>query len=166
MTWKNPPANENASPYAAKGFLLSHAELRFFRSLQQAVERDTLIAVKVRLADLVGCIEKTPDKATLGRITQKHVDFVLFDHCHTRILAAIELDDSSHERETTIRRDAFVNELLNSVGIPLLRVQAAGGYNPMVIRQQIYLTLGRGRPRQASLRRPRRTTHAARRYRR
>jgi hypothetical protein len=160
---EQPTLDSSSVLYVARPFLLSHAELRFFRSLQEAVERDTLIAVKVRLADLVGCIEKIPDKATLGRITQKHVDFVLFDQRHTRILAAIELDDSSHEREQTMKRDAFVNELLNSVGIPLLRVQAAGGYNPMVIRQQIYLTLGRIR----SVRpRVRKIRHARRRYRR
>lgn len=127
--------------YRAKPFLLSPAEFRFFQALREAIPSRVAIAPKVRLADLVGCQEQWPSVATLGRITQKHVDFVLFDERCTRVLVAIELDDSSHERKTTIERDRFVNDLLNSVRVPLLRVQAAGKYNPMVLRQQLEITL-------------------------
>ena len=147
--------------YRAKSFLLSPAELRFYQALREAIPSRVTVAPKVRLADLVGCQELQPSVATLGRITQKHVDFVLVDVRYTRILGAIELDDSTHERDETIERDRFVNDLLNSVGIPLLRVQAAGKYNPMVLRQQLEITLT-ARRQQAEGRRPRRSRRVAR----
>ena len=40
----------------------------------------------------------------------------------------IELDDSSHERQKTIERDNFVNELYMNAGFPLFRFKASYGY--------------------------------------
>ena len=172
MNWRKPTAS-TAGPYIAKAFLLSHAELRFFQTLLQSVGRDVYVVAKVRLADLVGCTDPHPLYGTLGRIAQKHVDFVLVDERYTRILGAIELDDSSHEQAKTVERDRFVNDLLNSLGIPLLRVQAAMKYNPMVLRQQLAVILRptlrvsinrrattstRDRPRNGQCRRAKQTT--------
>lgn len=123
--------------YRAKTFLLSPAELRFFGTLQAVVPGWIAVAPKVRLADVVGCLEKQPSVVTLGRISQKHLDFILCHSSSSRILAAIELDDLSHEREGTIRRDEFVNSVLDEVGVPLLRVQASRRYSPHVLRHQL-----------------------------
>lgn len=137
----------SSSTYMPKAYLLSHAEQRLFMALRKALGARIHIAPKVRLADIVVCNANATDFASLSRISQKHVDFVLLDPKSSRLLAAVELDDRTHLTLATRRRDEFVNELLNAVGLPLLRVQAAYEYNRYVLQQQLALALSkRGRP--------------------
>lgn len=123
--------------YAKKAYLLSHAEQRLFLALNSVFGRNVRLMAKVRLADVVSCA--TTYGGDFGRISQKHLDFVVVDPANSRILIAIELDDRSHLTFATRERDAFVNELLRSIGLPLVRIQAAASYNPHVLRQQISL---------------------------
>ncbi|MEN7973211.1 MAG: DUF2726 domain-containing protein, partial [Verrucomicrobiota bacterium] len=37
------------------------------------------------------------------------------------IVAAIELDDKSHQRKDRIKRDQFLNQVMESAGVPLIR---------------------------------------------
>ena len=115
--------------YRARGFLLSCAELHFLRALRRVVRPPVAIAPKVRLADVVGCRHKRPSVFALAPITQKHLDFVLYDWHSSRILAAVELDDSSHDRPKTARRDALVNKTLSIAGVRLFRIPAAHQYD-------------------------------------
>ncbi len=129
-------------PYRARGYLLSRAELRFFLALRRAVAGSVHVAAKVRLADVVACREQadtTADRASLSRISQKHLDFVLIERKTARILGAVELDDRSHLSDATVTRDRFVNEVLEQTGVPLVRVQAAAAYNPHVLAHQLRL---------------------------
>lgn len=123
--------------YHAKQYLLSQAELRFFRVLRHAVAYPLTVAPKVRLADVVSCHRKRPSVFALAPITQKHLDFVLYDWRTTRIMGAVELDDSSHQRPKTARRDALVNEILRSAGVPLLRIRAARAYELPTLKEQL-----------------------------
>jgi very-short-patch-repair endonuclease len=67
------------------------------------------------------------------------VDFVLYDLKTARIIAAIELDDRSHQRPERQVRDAFFDEALSAAGVLLLRVRASSQYNPYAIRRYIEL---------------------------
>lgn len=134
-----------ASVYRAKHFLLTRAELHFFQSLRVAVSSEVLIAIKVRLADVVGCRSERPRLSTLRRISQKHLDFVLYRTCDSRMLAAIELDDRSHERPERAKRDVFVNRLLASAGVPLIRVQTERKYRITRLKQLITFATLEGR---------------------
>ena len=49
----------------------------------------------------------------------------------------IELDDRSHQRVDRQERDAFVEELFQSTGIPLLRIRTTAAYDPFAIRSQL-----------------------------
>lgn len=135
--------------YGPNEYLFSKAEFAFLRSLCGILRPAIRVAPKVRLADVVYCCSEV-GAIPLARIAQKHVDFVLFDGRTGRILGAIELDDRSHERDERLHRDEFVNSVLNDCGIPLLRVQAAWRYNPMVLRQQLTILLASGGVRQAA----------------
>lgn len=123
--------------------LLSPVELRLFREMLRLVPAKVCVAPKVRVADVVTPLN--PTRADLlARVAQKHLDFVLFSPLTGRILAALELDDRSHLAAQRMRRDRFVEQLLQACGVPFLRVQAAPRYLPSVIRQQLALLLGRG----------------------
>jgi hypothetical protein len=42
---------------------------------------------------------------------------------------AIELDDSSHDRQERVKRDYFVNNAFRTVGLPLLRADCKEAYS-------------------------------------
>lgn len=134
-------------PYESRRTLLTDAEARFYKALCEAVGNRYRIAVKPRLADLVTC----PDdlwRAGYGRaIAQKHVDFVLCDPADDRMLITmvVELDDRSHRRKRTRERDAFVDQVLRSCGIPIVRVPVATRYEA----RELVAALGTGGDRSA-----------------
>lgn len=130
-----------SSAYARKAYLLSHAEQRLFATLDSIVRPFGRLMSKVRLADVVSCEGSPTLNGDFGRISQKHLDFVLIDPATSKILIAIELDDRSHLTRHTRSRDAFVNNLLNAIGLPLVRIQAAAEYNPYVLKQLIAVAL-------------------------
>jgi hypothetical protein len=123
-------------PYRRRRGLLSPGERRFFHDgLKPAVDGRYLISFKVRLADVI-----TVDdwKGKYGRkIAQKHVDFVLVTPKTTRVVAAIELNDTSHEMADREQRDAFVGDALRVAGIPLVGFPIYRQYDPKRIRQRI-----------------------------
>lgn len=119
---------------------LSPAERSFFGVLQQAIASDYQIFAKVRLADIVRPIKnlsRSGWQSALNRIDRKHVDFALCDFERLEIVAAIELDDRSHEKFERGVRDNFVDAALLDAGIPILHVPARQAYSPAQIREQI-----------------------------
>jgi hypothetical protein len=123
-------------PYQRRRGLLSPGERRFFHEgLRPAVGDRYLISFKVRLADVI-----TVDdwEGKYGRkIAQKHLDFVLVTPKTTRVVAAIELNDASHDMADREQRDAFVADALRVAGIPLVTLPIYRQYNPQKIRQRI-----------------------------
>jgi hypothetical protein len=119
----------SASPYRSRRFLLSRAELAFFRVLSTVVAGRYLVFAKVRLADVITCPRALWHQAPGRRIAQKHLDFVLCDSYTLRFVLVIELDDRSHARPERRRRDVFLNRLFRQAGIPLLRQPARASYD-------------------------------------
>lgn len=126
-----------ALPYFAQEFLLSKGELAFFRVLQRAVPDGLFVAPKVRLADVIGCTADGWKRGFGGRISRKHVDFVVASEATARILLVIELDDRSHQRADRRRRDAFVDDALAAAGVPILHVPAATAYDPAALGREV-----------------------------
>src|SRR4051794_31082809 len=85
-------------PYCPKASLLSRGEFAFFRALSVAVGSRYAISLKTRLADVVHCPRHLWETPHGRRISQKHLDFVLYDRTDARVIAAVELDDRSHDR--------------------------------------------------------------------
>ena len=59
--------------------------------------------------------------AVIQDVSQWHVDVVIVERCSFNIVAAVELDDTSHLRPERRRRDILLEEVLRQAGIPLLR---------------------------------------------
>jgi hypothetical protein len=128
------------SAYETVPAFLSPAERSFFGVLQQALASRYQIFAKVRLADIVRPA-KSPSRSgwqsAFNRIAGKHVDFVLCDSTHLRVVAVIELDDRTHERFERGIRDSLVDSALADAKIPILRVSARQSYSPAQIREQV-----------------------------
>jgi hypothetical protein len=118
--------------------LLTAAERSFYGVLLKAVDGETLVFAKVRLADLLWLPRGTRDRqAHQNRIIAKHLDFVLCSRDSLAPRLAIELDDSSHSRASRRERDSFVEAALGAAGLPLLRVPVRRGYSPHDLGEMI-----------------------------
>ena len=117
-------------PYRTRDDFLTPAELSFYRVLAPLVEGRLVVCPKVRLGDLFFVSRPTKRMAHRARISQKHVDFLLCEPNTLKPVVGIELDDSSHARPKRRERDAFVNQVFEAAGLPLLRVPVRRHYAP------------------------------------
>ncbi|MCA9036343.1 MAG: DUF2726 domain-containing protein [Planctomycetaceae bacterium] len=124
-------------PYRHRDDFLSPAELSFYHVLRQAVGSQFEICPKVNLWDLFFVARPNENRGAKGRIDRKHVDFVLCEPRTMRPVCAIELDDRSHQKAHRRQRDAFVDEVFATAGVPLLHVAAARSYSAVEISSQI-----------------------------
>ena len=110
------------STYKSKEYLMTKAEIKFYRELIIKYPTDKFfIFSKVRLADLIEPLSSESWGTDFNRIKSKHIDFVVTDH-QSKIIKAIELDDYTHIQRSRQKRDNFVNEALKSAGIEIVRV--------------------------------------------
>ena len=119
-------------PYEKQKMLLTPAERSFFGVLEQVIGESHRIFVKVRLGDIfkVKAGLSNSERATaFNKISAKHVDFVICNNESVNILAAIELDDKSHNLKKRQERDIFVNKVFESAGIPLGHIAAQKSYS-------------------------------------
>lgn len=126
-------------PYRRKDFLLTAGERAFLGALDMAAGSEARVFAKVRLADLVWMGKGVSGRVGhQNRVNMKHVDFVVCEAKTLRPWVAVELDDSTHEREERKARDEFVEEALKAAGLPLVRVRARGsGYVVEELRREL-----------------------------
>ena len=126
-------------PYALERYLMSKAERSFFGVLEQVTDSSKYyLFPQVSLNNLVEVENGTGSYQTYhNKVDRKSVDFVLFDRSTISPVLAIELDDSSHDREDRQKRDAFVDRVLTKAGLPLLHVMAQVAYDPKQLAASI-----------------------------
>lgn len=128
--------------YQHKQFFMTRAENGFYHGLVRAVGDRYAIFAQVHLPDIVD--EKVPGqdwRAARARINRKSIDFVLCDKEYLNPKLAIELDDTSHEREERQARDVFVEEVLRMAKLPLLRIQYAENVDIQELTKRIDMAL-------------------------
>src|SRR5690606_29324268 len=118
--------------------LLTQAELDFYRVLSQTVDsKTTVICPKVRMADILKVRDNDSYMSHFGRIKARHIDFLLCNATSMKPIAAIELDDRSHNRPKRQERDRFVNQAFRAAGLPLVRIPVRQRYDVVELRQEI-----------------------------
>ena len=125
-------------PYYKRSRIVTKAELRFYKSLQKAVQDDWEIFAMVRIADILRVRDGIKNRRNwVNKILAKHIDFVLCDPGSLEPICCIELDDSSHSRKDRIERDIFVDEAFRSAELPLIRIPVRSSYLSREIRELI-----------------------------
>ncbi|PSN76757.1 hypothetical protein C8B47_25650 [filamentous cyanobacterium CCP4] len=137
--------------YSRQKFLFTRAELSFYRALQAATTEHYQVLGKVRVADVLKPQTETRGdwQRAFNKISAKHFDFVLCNRDSLSVLAAVELDDSSHQRSDRIKRDDFLNQAVKSAGLPLIRFPVQSSYDRDAIQHHIAQTLGLPQPKKA-----------------
>ena len=128
----------DALPVSAKRYFFSRAEHAFFRSLEEAIAGSGYRAFpNVRLNDLFLIDDPAQRGAVLGRLRDKHVDFVLVDPAQGfRPVLAIELDGASHQRAEQQYRDAVKDVIFRSGGLKLVRLPSRA-YSAPELRERL-----------------------------
>lgn len=124
-------------PYI-KRQLLTNNEYKFYCNLVRIADKYNLsVLLKMRLADIIEVdkrrITRQDYMKYFGKIKSKHIDFVLAHKYTMQLVAAIELDDISHEKQERIERDAFVNNALTAAGIDFIRCYNINNLEPLII---------------------------------
>jgi hypothetical protein len=125
--------------YALKDSLLTPAEKDFLEVLRQIVGDKYSIELQVPLSRIVSPIDSNAhftNYRDFNKISAKSIDFVLYDKEYKPYLA-IELDDRSHSRWNRIKRDAFVNDVMESVGLRIVHVPVSKKYDVDHLRNVI-----------------------------
>lgn len=103
--------------------ILSEPEQVLYRRLVEALP-EYLVLPQVQLARALRFKRGQRDHAVWNRICQLSIDFLIV-RPDTSIIAAIELDDSSHFRADRQDADARKGHALESAGVPLIRWRVA-----------------------------------------
>lgn len=124
-------------PYRLRDDFLSPAEFSFYKVLSSVVGPQLTIQSKVRLADIFFVARPNENLSYFGKISQKHLDFLVCDSITMQPVFGVELDDSSHNRNSRQARDEFIESICKAAGLPLLRFPAQRDYDSREIAAQV-----------------------------
>jgi hypothetical protein len=128
------PGTGKSFPYFRRRFC-SETEQRFYLALLDAVGEELEVMAKVRAAAVIGCSGANWRAGYGAPIAQKELDFILLQPRSSHVVAAIELDDKTHELAHRRERDAFLNGAFRAAGVPLLRFRPARSYDVEKLRE-------------------------------
>lgn len=134
------PPEEIDKRYGLKQSLLTPAEKNFLSVLEQVVGDRYRIENQVQLSRIVTPLDSNANFTNyrdFNQIKAKSIDFVLYDKSYKPYLC-IELDDRSHLRWKTIKRDAFVDGVMKDVGLRIIHIPASYSYNSENLSRQIF----------------------------
>ncbi|HED52977.1 MAG TPA: DUF2726 domain-containing protein [Phycisphaerales bacterium] len=132
-----------------RGALLTPAEAQFYRVLERVLRHTSdpslppqlRVMCKVKMYDVFEYAGPKDNKShrTIfwNKIKNKHFDFVLTRPDSHEIVAVIELDDSSHRRESSRKGDLVKDEACAAAGLPMLRIRCAATYDPQEIARKV-----------------------------
>jgi hypothetical protein len=75
--------------------------------------------------------------SALGRIAQKHLDYVLVHPVTLAPVCAIELNDKSHSRDDRSKRDQMLSKIFDKAEFPIIWIKAARSYDKSEILGEI-----------------------------
>jgi hypothetical protein len=133
-------------PYRLRDAFLSPAEISFYHVLMLVTGGKFTVCTKVNLNDIFYVSRPNENQGAQNRISRKHVDFLLCDPKSMRPVAGIELDDSSHARESRRTRDELVEEVFAAAGLPLIRFKAKRAYTTSEIASALAALLAGDAP--------------------
>jgi very-short-patch-repair endonuclease len=108
-------------PFYAKKPLSAPEQIVYFRLIKALP--DHIVLAQVQLSRLLGVKKGNNPQSWLNRINRMSCDFVVCNKDST-IVAVIELDDKTHEREDRQIADIKKDKALTAAGVRIIRWQA------------------------------------------
>lgn len=129
--WMEGKEEPEPLPYRQRP-LLTKAEYRFCRCLRAVCDGYGMyVCPKVRMEDFIEVTTRKERMKYRGYIKSRHIDFLVCDK-EFRILCAVELDDSSHGNEEARKVDRLKNEIYQTIGLKLYRINTTDSYSEKI----------------------------------
>lgn len=131
--------DEGEQKYDLQASLLTPTEENFYTVLKEVIGGRYQIIPQVQLSKIMKVRDSDygyTNYHDFNKINKKSIDFVLYDE-NLKAHLAIELDDYSHSRPDRIRRDEFVNKIMEEAGLRILHVPVADHYDLEELRLKI-----------------------------
>ncbi len=109
-------------PLEVKRQLLTERERALYQRLVETLPTH-IVLCQVQLLQVLNFQRGRRSQAILNRISQLSLDFLILSP-DTSIVAAVELDDATHDRADRRQADARKSHALKSAGVPLIRWNA------------------------------------------
>jgi very-short-patch-repair endonuclease len=124
--------------YHRKNCVMTNAEQECYHALVSEMGPDYHFFPQMHLDAIVQPSDSRKDRFYAFRhINQKSVDFVACDKKQLGPLFAIELDDKTHNQPKRIERDKEVERILRGAGIPLIRIDNRGHFEPKTLAARV-----------------------------
>ena len=137
---EDPKVSENVVlPYHLLDTILSKNELAFYTVLKQVVGRKGVVCPKVGMKDLFYVDEDTGKDYMryFGKISRKHVDFLICDSFTLRPICGVELAERGRQKSKQADRDAFVKKIYDDANLKLVRIYNKPEYTKKEIIQAL-----------------------------
>jgi hypothetical protein len=134
-----------ADHYQKKDALFTATEQKFLAALDAAVQGHYRVFGQVRVAGILEVKSGNGSgswQSAFNRIQSKSFDFVLCDPATLAIVAAIELDDSTHARKDRRERDDKLDGFCRSADLPLIHFKTQAKYDIDAIRRELEEAIG------------------------
>lgn len=119
---------EKESPYQKKKYLFdTNSEFALFNTLLELYGEKYHVFPQMNYSHLIEPkpMDRSNDQRYRNRIDRKSADFVLADKATAVPVLVIELDGSAHTLASKQKRDEFINDITNVVGLPLLHIKTS-----------------------------------------
>ncbi|APX09944.1 hypothetical protein BWP24_27455 (plasmid) [Vibrio campbellii] len=124
-------SKQKVVPHKKRNYLCTKTENKFYQVLRDVLPPEYIVHSQVSMMALVQPVNFKDNSKTWA----KRMDFVITDK-NTKIMAVIELDDSSHRQQKRQERDIYVNNAFKNLH-PLLRFEAMNIYDKVAIIQRL-----------------------------
>lgn len=121
-------------PFFAKQRLSAPEQVLYFRLLRALP--DHIVLAQVQLSRILGVKKGENYQSWLNRINQLSADFVICARDAT-VLAVVELDDASHQRERRREADARKTRAVEAAGLNLVRWNVSSLPDDAAIRSTV-----------------------------
>lgn len=122
--------------FTTTNYVMTQTELKFYRELKKVTDKlNTTIFPQVDLERIIKVKDNKPTYR--NRIKSRSIDYTIVNNKNCKIICCIELDDYTHNRESSKKNDNFKNELFKAVNIPLYRIKVNNYYNLNELEEQI-----------------------------
>ena len=127
--------NINYLMYYTNKKIMTETEKNFYIELKKITDNLNMsIFPQIDLERLIKV--KDNNYSYRNRIKSRSIDFTIVNNNNYNVVCCIELDDKTHNKESRIKRDEFINELFKNVNINLIRVKV-GNYDFDMIKNKI-----------------------------
>lgn len=131
-----PHSSFSAPEHIRQDSLATINEQKLYSTLLEVLPDNYVVHCQVSLMSLV----QPANYRDNSRTWAKRMDYVITDKT-TKILAVIELDDSTHRWKKRQERDRYVNEVLDGHH-PLIRFQTCRVYKPEMVAKKLFNEAG------------------------